>query len=407
MGKSEEKASSNSMDDGYFGEFGGCYSPEVLMPALEELESYYFRLRDEKSFRREVKRLNKHYSGRPTPVTYCPRLTEEWGGAQIYLKREDLNHTGSHKINNAMGQALLARQMGKKRLIAETGAGQHGVATATAAARFGFKCTVYMGEEDLRRQKPNHHRMMLLGAEVIPVSSGTGTLKDATNEAMRDWAKNVQDTHYVIGSVIGPHPFPVIVRDFQKVIGKEAKKQMLKQSGALPDAVVACVGGGSNAIGIFYGFLKNSEVQLIGVEGGGTGDEPGANAAAINFGEPGYFHGTRSLFIQEKEGQIKNVHSISAGLDYPGVGPEHAYLASTGRVKYMRVSDSAALDAFQELTRLEGIIPALESSHALAHAKELALQMGKSARILINLSGRGDKDVAEVARILNLESRES
>ena len=388
---------------GVFGDFGGCYSPEVLMPALEELEEAYFRLMEDRSFRKEFKKLSQEYSGRPSLLTHAERLTEAWGGAKIYLKREDLNHTGSHKINNALGQALLAKAMGKKRLIAETGAGQHGVATATVAARFGFECTVYMGAEDVRRQKLNCYRMEILGATVVPVESGSGTLKDATNAAMRDWAKNAGDTHYVIGSAIGPHPFPTLVRDFQVVIGKEARKQMKSETGDLPSAVVACVGGGSNAIGIFYGFLDDSQVKLYGVEAGGRGEAPGDNSATITTGKPGYFHGTRSLFIQADEGQIQNVHSISAGLDYPGVGPEHAYLARKGRVKYVTISDDEALDAFQELARLEGILPALESSHAIAFAKKIAPELGKKKSILISLSGRGDKDVAEVARLKGME----
>ncbi len=389
--------------NGRFGDFGGCYSPEVLLPALQELEECYKKTSKNAKFQKEWKELCRTYIGRPSRLTFAERLSATWGGAKIYLKREDLNHTGSHKINNAMGQALLARSMGKRRLIAETGAGQHGVATATAAARFGFECEVYMGVEDLRRQKLNRYRMEMLGARVIPVESGTGTLKDATNAAMRDWARNVETTHYVIGSAIGPHPFPTIVRDIQQIIGREARKQMKRESGGLPDAVVACVGGGSNAIGVFYGFLKDRSVRLYGVEAGGRGDEPGENSATITFGSAGYFHGTRSLFIQTEEGQIQNVHSISAGLDYPGVGPEHAHLASMGRVDYVKISDREALDAFIEIARYEGILPALESAHALAYAKKLALTMGKKERILVNLSGRGDKDVEEAARLLSLD----
>lgn len=389
--------------DGFFGEFGGQYSPEVLMPAIKELEEAFSRLTKNPDFRKELKQMNREYSGRKSLLTHAPGLTREWGGADIYLKREDLNHTGSHKINNALGQGLLAKYMGKTRLIAETGAGQHGVATATIAARLGLECTVYMGEEDVRRQKLNRYRMEMLGATVVPVSSGSGTLKDATNEAMRDWAKNVGHTHYVIGSVIGPHPFPLIVREFQKVIGKEARKQMKKATGDLPDIVIACVGGGSNAIGIFSGFLEDRDVELYGVEAGGRSDDPGENSATITFGTVGYFHGTRSLFIQERGGQIRNVHSVSAGLDYPGVGPEHAHLARTGRVKYVKVSDSQALEAFKELARLEGILPALESSHAIAYAKHIAKTTGKGKSILISLSGRGDKDVEEVARLTGME----
>ncbi len=395
--------SKKKSENGYFGEFGGQYSPEVLMPALVELEKAYDKLSKKPKFKKEVQEYNREYSGRPSLLTHAIRLSKKWGGAEIFLKREDLNHTGSHKINNAVGQALLAKAMGKKRLIAETGAGQHGVATATVAAHFGFSCTVYMGEEDVRRQKLNVYRMEMLGATVIPVSSGAGTLKDATNEAMRDWAQNVGDTHYVIGSAIGPHPFPTIVRDFQKVIGLESRKQMKRLTGKLPDAVVACVGGGSNAIGIFYGFLKDEKVRLYGVEAGGRSDDPGENSATISFGQTGYFHGTRSLFIQRDGGQIQNVHSISAGLDYPGVGPEHAYLARKGRVSYMHVSDAEALVAFSDLARSEGILPALESSHALAYAKKLAVELGKGKRILVSLSGRGDKDVAEAARLMGME----
>jgi len=385
---------------GFFGEFGGRYSPEVLMPALIELEEVYFRVRGKKKFKKKWKALQRDFIGRPSLLTFAERLTNAWG-AEIYLKREDLNHTGAHKINNAIGQALLAVEMKKERLIAETGAGQHGVATATAAAHFGLKCTVYMGQEDVRRQKLNCYRMQLLGAEVIPVTSGTSTLKDATNEAMRDWARNVGNTHYIIGSAIGPHPFPVIARDFQEIIGIESRSQMKKLAG-LPNSVVACVGGGSNAIGIFHGFLSD-RVDLYGVEAGGRSDEPGDNSASVSFGDTGYFHGTKSLFIQRAGGQIQGVHSVSAGLDYPGVGPEHAFLAKTGRVKYIRVSDQKALDAFAEVSQLEGIIPALESAHAFAFAKELAAQAGKKHRILINLSGRGDKDVAEAASLLGLE----
>ncbi|MBX7057447.1 MAG: tryptophan synthase subunit beta [Leptospirales bacterium] len=384
---------------GYFGEFGGRYSPEVLIPALEELEATYNRLRADPQFCKELESLLCEYAGRPSQLTYAPRLTEAWGGAEIYLKREDLNHTGSHKITNALGQALLARAMGKRRLIAETGAGQHGVATATMAARFGMECRVYMGAEDVRRQALNCYRMELLGTEVFPVRCGSATLKDATNEAMRDWAQNVGSTHYIIGSAIGPHPFPTIVRELQSVISQEARAQLQQRCGALPDAVVACVGGGSNAIGAFAAFLDDASVELYGVEAGGRGDSVGENSASITFGEVGYFHGTRSLFIQSNDGQIENVHSVSAGLDYPGVGPEHASLARSGRARYVRVSDEAALAAFRETARLEGILPALETSHSLAYARELAGRIGRGGRILICLSGRGDKDVVEVARL--------
>ncbi|MCR9144506.1 MAG: tryptophan synthase subunit beta [bacterium] len=388
---------------GYFGEFGGAYAPEVLMGALGEVEAVYNRLKDDAQFQKELRQLSGEYAGRPSHLTFAPRLTEAWGGAEIWLKREDLNHTGSHKINNALGQALLTVAMGKKRIIAETGAGQHGVASATVAARFGLECTVYMGEEDVRRQKLNVFRMELLGAKVVPVTSGTGTLKDATNEAMRDWSKNVDTTHYIIGSAIGPHPFPTIVRDFQAVIGHEAREQMLERTGALPDAVVACVGGGSNAIGIFHGFLNDESVKIYGSEAGGRGDDLGDNGASVTFGQVGFFHGTKSLYIQHGNGQIENVHSVSAGLDYPGIGPEHAHLAVSGRVDYRRVRDDAALEAFQEISRLEGIIPALESSHSFVLAKQLAKELGRGARVLVCLSGRGDKDVVEVAQLLGRE----
>ncbi len=388
---------------GFFGEFGGRYSPEVLMPALEDLEQTYYRLKGDPKFQEELALLSSEYAGRPSKLTFAPRLTEAWGGAEIWLKREDLNHTGSHKINNALGQALLTVAMNKPRVIAETGAGQHGVATATVAARFGLECTVYMGAEDVRRQKLNVFRMELLGAEVIPVESGTATLKDATNEAMRDWSKNVANTHYIIGSAVGPHPFPTIVRDFQAVMSLEARQQMLERAGALPDAVIACVGGGSNAIGIFHHFVPDEGVRLFGTEAGGRGDDLGDNSASVNFGQVGYFHGTKSLYIQHGNGQIENVHSVSAGLDYPGVGPEHAYLAVTGRAEYRRVRDDIALEAFQEVSRLEGILPALETAHSFALAKELAPQLGKDKRILVCVSGRGDKDVIEVARLLGRE----
>ncbi|MCB1308468.1 MAG: tryptophan synthase subunit beta [Leptospiraceae bacterium] len=388
---------------GFFGPFGGRYSPEVLIPALDELESIYNECRQDAEFQAELQRLSSEYIGRPSALTLAPRLTAEWGGATVYLKREDLNHTGSHKLNNALGQVLLTLRMGKRRVIAETGAGQHGVATATVAARFGLDCTVYMGTEDVRRQQLNVFRMELLGAEVVPVESGTGTLKDATNEAMRDWARNVDDTHYIIGSVIGPHPFPMMVRDFHSVIGMEAREQMLARTGRLPDAVVACVGGGSNAIGAFHAFIPDLQVRLVGVEAGGRGDVGGDNSASITFGQIGYFHGTRSLYIQADSGQIQNVHSVSAGLDYPGVGPEHAYLAVSGRGEYVRVSDDEAIAAFREMSRLEGIMPALESSHAIAQARRLATELGPGKSVLICLSGRGDKDVAEVARLLGRE----
>ncbi|MBW7856923.1 MAG: tryptophan synthase subunit beta [Leptonema sp. (in: Bacteria)] len=387
-------------EDGYYGEFGGRYSPESLIPAIEELEHSYKKALQSKSFLKEWSHYQVEFANRPSKLTFAEQLSKEWN-AEIWLKREDLNHTGSHKINNALGQALLARRMKKKRLIAETGAGQHGVATATVAARFGFECTIYMGGEDVRRQKLNVYRMQLLGATVVPVNSGSGTLKDATNEAMRDWSKSVGETHYVIGSAIGPHPFPTMVRDFQSVIGKEARRQIKKQAGALPDSVIACVGGGSNAIGIFHGFLFDRNVRLIGAEAGGRGDLPGDHAATLCFGRPGYFHGTHSLFLQKKDGQIQDVHSISAGLDYPGVGPEHAYLSKIGRAHYYRVTDEQSLQAFVEVSKLEGLVPALETAHAFATAKIIAKKNPKS-RLLICVSGRGDKDGAEVARLLNI-----
>ncbi|MCB1175220.1 MAG: tryptophan synthase subunit beta [Leptospiraceae bacterium] len=387
---------------GYFGSFGGRYSPEVLIPALEELDATWQSARQDPEFQSELEQLLSEYVGRPSILSFAPRLSAAWK-SNIWLKREDLNHTGSHKLNNAIGQALLALRMGKQRLIAETGAGQHGVATATVAARFGLDCCVYMGAEDVRRQKLNVYRMELLGAEVIPVTSGTGTLKDATNEAMRDWTRNVAETHYIIGSVIGPHPFPLLVRDLQAIVSREARDQLLQRSGALPDAVVACVGGGSNAMAAFHGFVQDRSVRLFGVEAGGRSDHPGENSASITFGEPGYFHGTRSLFIQRGGGQINDVHSVSAGLDYPGVGPEHAYLAACGRACYVRASDSLAIEAFKEVSALEGILPALETAHAFAFAKELAASMGPEANILVCLSGRGDKDVAEIARLSGRE----
>ena len=388
-------------EDGYYGEFGGVYSPEVLIPAIQELEKNYKKSLKDKKFIKELFYYYKEFCGRPSLLTRADRLSKEWG-AEIWLKREDLNHTGSHKINNAIGQALLAKRMGKKRIIAETGAGQHGVATATAAAKLGLECTIYMGEEDVRRQNLNVYRMKLLGAEVIPVTSGNKTLKDATNEAMRDWAKTVEYTHYVIGSAIGPHPFPAIVRDFQSIIGVEARKQFLKYNGNLPDMVVACVGGGSNAIGIFHGFLTDYKVRLLGAEAGGISDHKGENAASIMFGTVGYFHGTKSLFIQDDDGQISNVHSVSAGLDYPGVGPEHAYLHKIGRTEYYAVRDQDALDTFVEVSQLEGITPALETAHAFYLAKreiEKYHKKNQKPSVLICLSGRGDKDVAEVFRL--------
>ena len=387
---------------GFFGEFGGRYAPEVLIPALEELERAYKKLKTDAAFQKEFHTLLENYAGRPALLSFAANLSKAWG-AKIYLKREDLNHTGSHKINNALGQALLARSLGKKRLIAETGAGQHGVATATVAAHLGFECQIYMGAEDVRRQKLNCFRIELLGAKLSAVSTGTKTLKDATNEALRDWSASVRDTHYLIGSVIGPHPFPSIVRDFQSVIGTEARRQMQEQWGSLPDAVVACVGGGSNAIGIFSAFIQDPNVRLIGIEAGGRSADPGDNSASISFGQVGYFHGTRSLYIQKESGQIEGVHSVSAGLDYPGVGPEHAYLAKSGRAEYYLVSDTEALEAFQEAAKLEGILAALETAHALAYVRKLAKEMGPQAHILVCLSGRGDKDAAEAARLCSYD----
>ncbi|EMJ98370.1 tryptophan synthase subunit beta [Leptospira sp. WS58.C1] len=393
--------------EGYFGDFGGRYSPEILTEALIELEDTYNKLRKDKKFQKDLEFYRRNYIGRPSPLTYAEKLTKAWGGAKIWLKREDLNHTGAHKINNTIGQALIAKAMGKRRIIAETGAGQHGVATATVGALFEFETAIFMGEEDLRRQKLNAIRMQMLGAKVIGVSSGTATLKDATSEAMRDWALNVSNTHYIVGSVIGPHPFPTIVRDFQKVVGEESKKQFKKENDKLPDAVVACVGGGSNAIGMFYGFLNDKKVKLYGVEAGGRGSSPGEHSATMLFGKTGFLHGTKTLVIQDDGGQVVPAHSVSAGLDYPGVGPEHAHLHSTGRVKYETVSDQGALDAFMEVCRVEGIIPALETAHAFRFAKDLAKELGKKKDILICLSGRGDKDVAEVARLVGLMQGDS
>lgn len=386
--------------EGYFGDFGGRYSPEILTEALIELENTYNKLRKDKKFQKDLEFYRRNYIGRPSPLTYAEKLTKAWGGAKIWLKREDLNHTGAHKINNTIGQALIAKAMGKRRIIAETGAGQHGVATATVGALFEFETAIFMGEEDLRRQKLNAIRMQMLGAKVIGVSSGTATLKDATSEAMRDWALNVSNTHYIVGSVIGPHPFPTIVRDFQKVVGDESKKQFKKENDKLPDAVVACVGGGSNAMGMYYAFLNDKKVKLYGVEAGGRGSSPGEHSATMLFGKTGFLHGTKTLVIQDDGGQVVPAHSVSAGLDYPGVGPEHAHLHSSGRVKYETVSDQGALDAFMEVCRIEGIIPALETAHAFRFAKDLAKELGKKKDILICLSGRGDKDVAEVARLV-------
>ncbi|MHC4870685.1 MAG: tryptophan synthase subunit beta [Planctomycetota bacterium] len=387
-------------NNGFFGEFGGRYIPEVLVSAVDELNEAYIKYREDKNFLQEFTDLLQNYAGRPNPVTYAERLSSHFGGAQIYLKREDLNHTGAHKINNTLGQILLARKMGKKRIIAETGAGQHGVATATACALFGLECIVYMGSEDVRRQSLNVFRMELMGAEVRSVTSGTCTLKDAMNEAIKDWTTNVANTFYCIGSVAGPHPYPEMVRNFQSIIGREAKDQLKKITGKLPDAVVACVGGGSNAMGIFHEFVNDKDVRLIGVEAGGYGDKDGEHAKSINKGKPGVLHGSKSYILCDDDGQIIPAHSISAGLDYPGVGPEHSFLYSTGRAEYVSATDEEALTAFQLICRLEGIIPALESSHALAYLEKLAPSMNKDEIILLCLSGRGDKDVIEVQRLL-------
>jgi tryptophan synthase beta chain len=384
---------------GRFGEFGRRFVPETLMHALEELTDEYARAKVDPAFQHELADLLRHYVGRPSPLYFAKRLTELCGGAQIYLKREDLNHTGAHKINNAIGQALLTKRMGKTRVIAETGAGQHGVATATACAHFGLPCVVYMGEEDIRRQRLNVFIMRTMGSEVRPVTSGSRTLRDAINEAMRDWMASVDSTHYIIGSVVGPHPFPMMVRDFQSVIGCETRQQCLDQLGRLPDEVIACVGGGSNSAGMFYPFVEDNHVQLTGVEPGGRGTAPGEHASTLSYGVKGVLHGSYSYVLQDADGQTLDVHSVSAGLDYPGVGPEHSYWKDTGRVKYTPVSDAEALAAFDKLARLEGILPALESSHAIAQVMKTAGQRKKDDVVVICLSGRGDKDVYEVARL--------
>ena len=380
----------------YYGPFGGQYVPETLIPALEELEEAYLASMSDRSFNDELRVLLQDYVGRPSPLYFAPRITASLGGARIYLKRDDLNHTGAHKINNALGQVLLAVKMGKRRIIAETGAGQHGVATATAAALFGLECVVYMGEEDVRRQAPNVDRMNILGTRVIPVTSGTRTLKDAVNEAIRDWVTNVETSFYVIGSVMGPHPYPLMVRNFQKIIGEETKQQILEKEGRLPDQVVACVGGGSNAMGIFHAFVEHPEVALIGVEAAGRGIETGLHAATISAGRPGVLHGSYSYVLFDEDGQIQPAHSISAGLDYPGVGPEHSHLASTGRATYVSATDDEAVAAFRRTCLLEGIIPALESSHALAHVYRTASALPKGHIVVVNLSGRGDKDMGTI-----------
>ncbi|MDB5475335.1 MAG: trpB [Phenylobacterium sp.] len=389
--------------EGRFGDYGGRYVPETLMPLVHELDAAYRAAKADAAFQAELAGYLKHYVGRPSPLYFAERLTAHFGGAKVYLKREELNHTGAHKINNCMGQILLAMRMGKTRIIAETGAGQHGVATATVCARFGLPCIVYMGEVDVERQKPNVFRMNLLGAEVRPVTSGSATLKDAMNEALRDWVTNVEDTYYLIGSAAGPHPYPEMVRDFQAVIGQESRAQILEMEGRLPDAVVACVGGGSNAIGLFHPFLNDEAVQLIGVEASGHGLGTDKHAAAINGGRPGVLHGNKTYLLQDPEGQITEAHSISAGLDYPGIGPEHAWLHDVGRAKYLTATDQEALAAFQLCAELEGIIPALESAHALARLPEICAEVGKDGIVVLNLSGRGDKDVATVAASLGLE----
>ncbi|MDR4507351.1 MAG: tryptophan synthase subunit beta [Candidatus Brocadiaceae bacterium] len=394
-GLSESKGSADTK--GRFGRFGGKFVPETIMPALDELEEAYYCAKNDPDFNAELEYYLKEYVGRPSTLYYAERLTKKLGGAKIYLKREDLNHTGAHKINNTIGQILLAKRMGKKRIIAETGAGQHGVATATAAAMFGIECDVYMGEEDMRRQALNVFRMKLLGAKVIPVSSGSKTLKDATNEAFRDWMSSVRHTHYILGSVVGPHPYPTMVRDFQVVIGKEAKNQILEKEQRLPDYLIACVGGGSNSMGLFHPFIDDKEVKMIGVEAGGYGPGVGQHASTLSSGKIGVLHGSASYVLQDEDGQTLPAHSISAGLDYPGVGPEHSYLKDIGRAEYVSVTDDEAVNAFQECARLEGIIPALEASHAIAYTMKFAPRLGTDKLIIICLSGSGDKDSLEIA----------
>ena len=389
-------------DTGHFGIFGGQFVAETLMPLILELDEAYEAAKKDPSFATELNGLLKHYVGRESPLYFAERLTEHFGGAKIYLKREDLNHTGAHKINNCMGQILLAMRMGKKRIIAETGAGQHGVATATVAARFGLPCTIYMGETDIERQKPNVFRMKLMGAEVIPVVSGSRTLKDAMNEALRDWVTNVEDTFYIIGTVAGPHPYPTLVRDFQNVIGEEVRRQIMDAEGRLPDTLLACIGGGSNAMGLFHPFLDEEDLKIYGVEAAGHGLDTDKHAASLKGGRPGVLHGNRTYLLQDDDGQIIEAHSISAGLDYPGIGPEHAWLNDMGRVNYVSATDQEALDAFQLCCELEGIIPALESSHALAYLKHYAPDLPKDHIIVVNLSGRGDKDIFTVADALGV-----
>jgi len=389
-------------ENGHFGIFGGQFVAETLMPLILELNDAYENAKKDPAFAEQLSGLLKHYVGRESPLYFAERLTEHFGGAKIYLKREDLNHTGAHKINNCMGQILLAMRMGKKRIIAETGAGQHGVATATVAARFGLPCTIYMGETDIERQKPNVFRMKLMGAEVVPVTSGSRTLKDAMNEALRDWVTNVDNTFYIIGTVAGPHPYPQLVRDFQNVIGEEVRRQIMEQEGRLPDALLACIGGGSNAMGLFHPFLDDEDIEIYGVEAAGEGLDK-KHAASLKGGRPGVLHGNRTYLLQNEDGQITEAHSISAGLDYPGIGPEHSWLNDIGRVNYVSATDQEALDAFQLCCELEGIIPALESSHALAYLETLAREMPKDKIIVVNLSGRGDKDIFTVADALGVE----
>ncbi len=389
--------------EGHFGIFGGRFVAETLMPLILEVEQAYADAKADPAFQAELDDYLAHYVGRPSPLYFAERITEHFGGAKIYFKRDELNHTGAHKINNCMGQILLARRMGKKRIIAETGAGQHGVATATVCARFGLQCVVYMGATDIERQAPNVFRMKLLGAEVIPVTSGTATLKDAMNDALRDWVANVDDTYYLIGTVAGPHPYPEMVRDFQCVIGNETKAQMQAAEGRLPDSLVACIGGGSNAMGLFHPFLDDTDVRIIGVEAAGHGIESGEHAASLTGGRPGVLHGNRTFLLQDDDGQILDAHSISAGLDYPGIGPEHAWLHDLGRVEYVSVTDREALDAFQLCSRLEGIIPALEPSHALAHVAKIASELPADHLMVMNMCGRGDKDVFTVAEALGVE----
>jgi tryptophan synthase beta chain len=401
--KQERPISYEPDEHGHFGPYGGTYASETLMHALDELREAYFRWREDDEFVRKMDQDLATYVGRPSPIYHARRLSELAGGAKILLKREDLNHTGAHKINNTVGQALLADYMGKSRIIAETGAGQHGVASATVAARLGKECVVYMGEVDIHRQAPNVFRMRLLGAEVRSVTSGSQTLKDALNEAMRDWVTNVDDTFYIIGTVAGPHPYPLMVRDFNAVVGREARRQMVEQYDALPDALVACVGGGSNAIGLFHPFIGDESVRLVGVEAAGHGLHTGQHAASLCAGRPGVLHGCRTYLMDDSGGQIEHTHSVSAGLDYPGVGPEHAWLKDTGRAEYVGITDDEAMDAFHKLTRMEGILPALESSHAVAHAIKLASGMRPDQTVLVNLSGRGDKDVQTVAELENIK----